>query len=306
MKAEKPRQTILVSGAGGFLGSELIKQLLKNGKFNVIAYTSQKEQLMNRFKKNTNLTCFNIEDWKDDIIPFDKVDTLINCAFARTSNGKELASSLDFTNEFMSDATKKNVGGIINISSQSVYSQQRDLAAIEETSVIPESLYGLTKYSTELLISNICKYANVPYTNLRLASLVGQDFDVRLTNRFIKSAINGEIIKIVGGKQIISYMDVRDAADGLIALISVDPKNWKSIYNFGVDESYKLTEMAELVKKIAPQFISNEVKIEVEEGNDFLNLSMDCSEFYEDTLWKPKYGMEIIIKDIFEHLIRNN
>lgn len=297
---------ILISGAGGFLGSQVIRQLLAKDNYHIFAYTSQKDKLENRFNNNTNLTCFNYEDWKKGDILFNEIDSLINCAFARTSDGKELASSLDFTNEFMTDAAKAGVGGIINISSQSVYSQIREFPARESTTVIPESLYAVTKYSTELLISNICENNNVPYSNLRLASLVGQGFDIRLTNRFIKSAINGETIKILGGKQIISYMDVRDAADGLIALVSVEPSKWKPVYNFGVEESYKLPEIAEIVKKVAPEFISNEVKIEINEGEDFLNLSLDCSSFYEDTSWKPKYDMETIIRDIFKHLTASN
>lgn len=297
---------ILISGAGGFLGSEVIRQLLDRGNYDVFAYTSQKDKLKAKFSNNNNLTCFDYEDWKNENIPFDEIDVLINCAFARTSDGKELASSLDFTNEFMSDAASGGVGGIINLSSQSVYSQTREFAATESTTVIPESLYAVTKYSTELLISNICKNFNVPYTNLRLASLVGQGFDVRLTNRFIKSAINGETIKIIGGRQIISYMDVRDAADGLIALASVDPYIWKPIYNFGVEESYRLPQIAEIVKKIAYEFISESVNVEVKEGKDFLNLSLDCTSFYADTSWKPKYNMEIIIRDIFEHLTAIN
>ena len=293
---------ILVSGAGGFLGSQLIGQLLAKGSYEVLAYTSQKEKLINRFNNNKALKTYDYEDWKNGLIPFGEIDLLINSAFARTSDGKDLASSLDFTNDFMTDAAREGIGGIINISSQSVYSQQRQEAARENTLVIPESLYAVTKYATELLVKNICESSNVPYSNLRLGSLVGKGFDLRLTNRFIKSAINGETIKIFGGKQIISYMDVRDAADGLIALASVDPKKWRPVYNFGVEERYKLPQVAELVKKIAAEFISNEVNIEVNEGPDFLNLSMDSSKFYEDTSWTPKYNMERIIRDIFEDL----
>lgn len=293
------KPTILITGAGGLLGGNLIERLLKNGKHNIVALSSQKNKIMKTYGDNENLSCFNIEEWKTNKINFNSIDILINCAFARSSNGKDLASSLDFTNEFMTDATKNGLGVIINISSQSVYSQQRELPAKEETEVTPESLYAVTKYSSELLTKNICENAGVPYTNLRLGSLVGKEFDVRLTNRFVNSAVKGDSIKIVGGKQIISYMDVRDAADGLIALSNLEPNKWKKVYNFGTEESHKLLEIAKIVKRVAPKFISKEVNIEVEEGTDFLNLSMDCTRFYEDTSWKPKYDMEKIIWDIF-------
>lgn len=291
---------ILISGAGGFLGSQLIGQLLEKDSSKVLALTSKADKLLNRFNNHEDLSAY---DNKEDV-PFEQVDVLVNCAFARTSDGLQLASSLDFTNEFISYAASRGVGGIINISSQSVYSQKREEAATEDTTIIPESLYGVTKYATEVLISNICENENVPYTHLRLGSLAGAGFDARLTNRFIKSAINGQTIKIKGGKQIISYMDVRDAASGLVAISYVKPNNWKKVYNFGTDQSLRLPEIAHLVKSIAPEYISTKVKVEIEEGDDFLNLSLDNSKFYEDASWHPKYSMEDTIRFIFENLVK--
>lgn len=291
---------ILISGAGGFLGSHLIQQLLEKDKDKVLAFTSKPDKLMDRFNNHRNLTTYaNKED-----VPFKEVDLLINCAFARTSDGLQLASSLDFTNEFISYAADHVVGGIINISSQSVYSQKREEEATEETEICPESLYGVTKYATEILISNICENAKVPYSHLRLGSLAGVGFDARLTNRFIKSAINGQTINIKGGKQIISYMDVRDAASGLVAISSVEPSKWKRVYNFGTDESHRLIEIAHLVKSVAPEFISTEVKVELEEGDNFINLSMDNSRFYQATSWNPQYSMEDTIRQIFKDLVK--
>lgn len=295
---------VLITGAGGFLGSELIRQLLIEDTYEIYAYTSQKDMLIDKFDNNKKLICYDFKDWKKGYIPFDKLDILIHCAFPRISDGKELVKSLDFTNEFISDAISKGVGGVVNISSQSVYSQKRQIPASESSEINPGSLYGFAKYSTELLISKICDAGNIAYTNLRLASLMGEGLDTRLTNRFVRNAIDGKKIRITGGKQVISYMHVRDAVEGLIALLSLDTKKWKSVYNLGTEESYRLIEIANIISKISPEFISNEVKVEIENGNDFINLSLDCTGFYNDTLWKAKYDMENSIRDIFQNTLR--
>lgn len=299
------KRKVLITGSGGFLGNQIIRNIIDLGIYRPLAFTSNKIRLKKKFKNEKNISYYDHEDWKNGKIPFSEIDTIINCAFARTSDGKDLANSLDFTNEFISDAVDNGVRGIINISSQSVYNQKRKFPATEESTVIPESLYGITKYSTEIIISNICKNKNVPYTNIRLASLVGIGFDVRLTTRFIKSAINDEPIRIVGGNQIISYLNVKDAADGIIALLSVNKNNWKPIYNLGVEDYYNIIEVANIVKKVAPQYISKIVKIEVENKDVSHNISMDCTQFYNDTGWKPKYNMEKIILEQFEYFRKN-
>ena len=92
MGNNKTKSTILINGAGGFLGSELIKQFLEKDNFNIIAYTSQKDKLADKYNNTGDLICYNYEDWKNGEIPFHKVDVLINAAFARISDGKELAS----------------------------------------------------------------------------------------------------------------------------------------------------------------------------------------------------------------------
>jgi nucleoside-diphosphate-sugar epimerase len=300
LSTSEKSSTILVSGAGGFLGENLINRLSCLTNYKIIALSSQKYKLNHMFHGNINFVCFDTEDWKNGKISFDTVDVLINCAFARTSEGKELANSLDFTNKFILDAVRKGVGGVVNISSQSVYSQQRKFPATEKSSIIPESLYGMAKYSIEILISNICTSANVPFTNIRLASLVGIGFNLRLTTKFIRNVINGDAIKIIGGQQVISYMDVMDAADGITALLSIDTENWKQTYNLGVEEFYTILEIANMIKEIATQYISLPVKVELEDKDVYLNSSMDCTQFYEDVHWKPKYNMESIIKKQFE------
>lgn len=302
MNTKIAKGTLLITGAGGFLGNQLIDRLGFASGYKIIALTSQKHKLESKFKGKTNLHCFDLEDWREGKLPFSTVDILINCAFARTSDGKDLASSLDFTNELISDAVTNGVKSIINISSQSVYSQKRKNSATEESTVVPESLYAMTKYSTEMLIGTICKNTNVPYTHIRLGSLAGIGFDVRLTTRFIKNAMAGDPIKIVGGQQIISYMNVKDAADGIIALCSIDANDWESVYNLGVEDFYTIIGVAGIVKRIATKYTSSPVNIEIENKDISFNISMDCNRFYEDVSWKPKYDMESIIEEQFKYL----
>ena len=73
--------------------------------------------------------------------------------------------------------------------------------------------------------------------------------DERLVTRFVKAALTDEPIKLVGGNQVMAYMDVRDAAEGIIALMQTDTSVWKDVYNLGVPWRYTIREIAEIVKR---------------------------------------------------------
>ena len=300
--ASNKNKTILITGAGGFLGGELIQQLSQNSNYKIIALTSQKKKLLSRFSHVDQLECFSIEEWKNGNIPWKQVDTLIHCAFAIVSDGEKLGDSLNFTREIFEDAQKWEVASIVNISSRSVYGNKYKPLWKETTPVAPETLYGMAKYSSELLLKAIAtKNGITKFTNIRLSSLIGEGFDIRVVSKFVNKALEGQPIKIIGGKQIFSYLDIRDAASGIISLLSVNPNKWKEVYNLGSNKRYSIIEIANIVLEVGKNFIKEPVKIEIEDRGIVLDIGMDSSLFYKDTGWAPKYNIRDTVTRLFEY-----
>lgn len=300
MSNEASQITALITGSSGFLGKELIKQLLESKQYNVIAVTSQTDKLIKEVGVLSRLTIVDVRDWKNQLYKSMDIEFLINCAFPRTSDPEGLADGIRFTEELIAGAINANVKSIINISSQSVYTQNTKDIVDEQSPAIPESLYGMTKFACERIVALKCKYSKTPYTNIRLGSLVGIDLDVRMTNRFVQSALNGETITVNGGQQKVSYLHVKDAASALVKMLETDPKQWKPTYNLGNDQYFTVLELAETVKQLAKNYTDQEVSITINKGDSTFNNLVNSNLFYRDFNWKSRISMPRMVEELFD------
>jgi len=301
---EKPK--ILLTGAGGFLGREILSQILQREFPDPIAVTSDCENL--RGFVSQEFACFGRKDIESGKVFEMNPDFVINCSFARSNKGESLAQSLDFTKKLYEKSVDFRVSGLVNISTQSVYGVPYEPLWTENTPVVANSLYAMAKYATEVMSycfadQNNCK---TNFTNIRLASLSGPGFDVRLTSKFVKSAIEGRPLEIKGGSQLLSFMDVRDAAAGILRLLTIEPAEWFQTYNLGSPWQYSILEIAEIVKELAKDYTEKEVSINVKKEDDGFKSGIDSSRFYEQTDWDPEFGMEEMIRSLFEYYTNPN
>lgn len=297
------KQTVLISGASGFLGQEIISQLINKNTFKIIALTSRKEKVLDKVGKSPNLLVLDSSKWFNQVEKNIEIDTLINCAFPTTSNPNQLVEGINYTENLIKKSIQLKIPRIINISSQSVYSQKAKESKSEKALVIPESLYGMSKYTTERIVALTCESADqhTIYSNIRLASLTGTSLEKRLLNRFVRKALNRDTIEINGGNKLISYLHVKDAASAIISMISVDSKLWKPLYNLGNHHFYTLAEVAEFVDKISYEYSVNGVEIKIEQSDDNFNNLLNSELFYSDFKWKPEYDVPLMVDELFSY-----
>lgn len=289
---------IIVSGAGGFLGRNFIDAALKVDGCRIIALTSQ----IDYFQKAYDTTDGRLRVvFSNDFysIDWENIDILLNCAFPRDVDGVNMARGLSYLKDLFSIAAEGNVSSVINISSQSVYSQMRDSAANEDTEINLETKYAIGKYSSELFLSSICK--DIPHVNLRLASLIGVGFNQRVVNKLVASAINGNNLHIVGGKQKFGFLDIRDAVGALLAVVKEVHPYKREIYNLGTNESVTLEDIAKMVCELSEKYCDNVVSYDIEQADIIQNSSMACEKFFEDFHWTPMYSVKDTIISLYEN-----
>lgn len=280
---------LIISGAGGFLGKNLILEAVHED-IPVLAISTHPEIL-----KTNKVETVSTEQFLQGEILLSENDVFINCMFPTNADGIQMATGLKNVYSAIRAAKKSGVGAFINISSQSVYASHRITPANENEQLSLETPYAVGKYSTEIFSNEV--FQEIPHTNIRLASLLGVGYEQRIVNRMITRALKGGSLQVVGGMQRYGFLDVRDAALGLITISQSDENKWKPVYNLGRMESCTLLDVVKMiVEKLQERGYSTEYTIT--EGNDTRNSAIDVSLFMKDFDWKPHISLEQTVNDI--------
>ena len=297
------RESIIVTGASGYLGNELIK-LLYNKKFYIVAATSDSQKLYLQFPNRDALKCITRQELLADGNHWDHVYAVIHLAFARRfCPNSEIADSVLYSRKVFEQVKKHKVPRVINVSSQSVYGNAEEVRT-ENTRVSPEMIYAMAKYAVEVILDGIFQNCDsIVTTNIRLDSIAQNQ---NLLPRLVEQAFKCREINLVGGKQIFSLLDIRDGAAALVKLLDTDSNIWAKIYNVGWNNKvHTLIEIGELVARIAEEHGAGKVRVNLTEEDIRTYGGMDSSLFTTDTGWQPQYGIEAIIeKSVEEYLFK--
>lgn len=296
--SKENKKKIIITGAGGFLGSNLVEALKGKGEYIIFALSSRGHQLQQvNATKNIQYCCKNIifsnagkQILNDSIV--------VNCAFPRNILGNEMADGLQYIQRLFCRLEECGAKAVVNISSQSVYTQERREPATEETIVSLESSYAVGKYATELMLESVCKKAEIPCTNLRMASLIGPGFDQRIVNRLVKRALTGEALQVVRSEQKFGFLDIEDAVKAITALLSTDIMQWKPIYNIGNGKEYSIEYIAQCIKHIFAVNGLSFPQVVVENGDGFGSTGVSYNMLHEDTGFVPSVDLNTSIQRI--------
>lgn len=287
-------KNIIITGSTGLVATELIS-LLNSKEYFIYAVSNHKELLQERYKEKSNITCLSLDELKI----YSNVDffALIHLGFARSKNPIDIASSVQFSKELLTITKSLSLQLFINISSQSVYGQESPALWTENTPVAPDYLYAMAKYSVEQLVSLAFDNSSTNYTNIRLSSVCE---NARFLNIFIKNALNGLPINVIGGEQKCSFIDVRDVAIGLITLLNGYKKveNIQPIYNLGTGVQRTIKDIALDVQRIFMEDFNSNIEVNLQPSDISLDAGVDPTLFRKTFNWEPSFEYEDMIHSL--------
>ena len=260
------KKRILITGAAGFIGSNLISSLLQRDDVQVIGLDNfddfysreQKEKNMSSFISNANFS-FIEGDVRNmnDLLALSKIDAIVHLAAkagVRTSiNNPILFQEVNVsgTQNLLELARQRNIKHFVFASSSSVYGINQNLPWHEEEKLMPISPYASTKLSCEMLGHVYSHLYGIRCLALRFFTVYGpaQRPDLAI-HKFFNSISKGQTIPVYGdGSTSRDYTFVDDTVQGIMSAIDYDKSDFE-IINLGNHQTVTLTELILAIERI--------------------------------------------------------
>ncbi len=257
---------ILVTGGAGYIGSVLVRMLLRAGRpVRVVDRMLYGVHGLENLEHDANLTVL-VRDLRDPRVHdpvLDGVETVIHLAAIVGDKAcavdEEVAIQTNWT-ATVALARRARAGGIrrfVFASTCSVYGEGRDEILTEESPAKPLSLYAETRWHAEQGIQELTPHAGFEPVILRFGTVYGLSprmrFDLAV-NFLAQQAVREGAVSIFGGSQWRPFVHVTDIARGICMGIDEPlPADGPPILNVGDNlENYQLRDLKEELETHVP------------------------------------------------------
>ena len=285
----------IVTGGAGFIGSNLVDALLKNGHKVIVIdnlYTGKKENL----NKKAKFVKADIRDFKKIKLLFKGVDGVFHlAAIPRVIISVEdplLTSEVNIlgTLNVFKAAIDNKVPRVVFASSSSIYGAQDKLPLQEDMKPNPLSPYGLQKLVGEQFAQLFSASSKTQIISLRYFNVYGPRIDFKsdyslVIGKFLRLKAEGKPFTIFGdGEQTRGFCFVQDVIDANMRAMTSQKLSGGKVINIGQRDSHSINYLADLLdgkKKYFPP-----------RAADPLHTQADTTKAKELLNWEPSVSFK--------------
>ena len=315
--------TILVTGGAGYIGSHVVKELLRQGHQPIVfdnLQTGHREA-----SKNILFIEGNLSDQKKlkEIFQSYQIDSVMHFA-ADCLVGESVQNPVKYFNNNVNNSINLieimeeiEVKKIVFSSSAAVYGEPKEIPISEKHPCAPTNPYGETKWVFEKVLQIFHDAGKLNFISLRYFNAAGADPEgglgedhspeTHLIALVIKAALDEIPVPVFGtdyntpdGTCIRDYIHVTDLAQAhILALGRLEKENSSGIYNLGNGNGYSVREVIETVKKITGKKV---VSVDSpRRPGDPARLVASSEKIREELGWVTKFpDLEAIVETAWE------
>ena len=297
----------LVTGGAGFIGSNLVDQLVAKGHKVIVLdnfATGRKSNLKHHSKKKVKIIKVDISKNK----PLDKYFKKVKFVFHLAGLADIVPSIEDPEKYFKSNvigtfnvikaASKVKINKFIYAASASCYGIPKKFPTSEKDSINPMYPYAFTKWQGEQLVMHWANVYNLPAISLRFFNCYGPRSRTSgaygaVFGVFLAQKLKKKPLTIVGnGKQTRDFIHVKDLTKAVIK--AATSKKTKKIYNVASGKEVSVNKIANLIG-------GNKINIPKRPGEPSRSLAK-IKKIKIDLGWSPKININEGVKDMLKNI----
>lgn len=292
---------VLVTGGAGFIGSEVVSQLIKSGAMVTVLdnFSSGKKHYLPK-NKNMKIVKGDIRDEKIVARVIKDQEAVVNLAALPFIPDSYFypgdffsVNTIGSVNMLWNSIKSKTTDLFIHISTSEVYGSAQTVPMNENHPTAPHSTYAVSKLAADRAAFTLHKENGFPVVVIRPFN----SFGPRFTEPYIIPEIMNQILR--GNKELTlgnihssrDFTFVEDTADGILRCLQ-EKKAIGEIINIGSGKEISIHDLAKKIAKISKKKIKIKYDESRERPYDVNRLLADNSKARKILKWRPKISVE--------------
>jgi nucleoside-diphosphate-sugar epimerase len=288
---------IIITGATGFIGSYVVRHLLREGHELYCAIRDGSN--LSRLSDITDEIFFFTVDYTDlsgwaERVPCARIDGFIHLGWTGVAGSKRNDIS-QVDNIKVSAALvliAKELGGKFFLSTGSQAEYGPHSGALNENCVeTPTTLYGKSKLATKQICEHLCAEHSMRFTWVRVFSTYGpRDNEWWMIPSLIKSISQHEVPPLTLGDQKWDFLHVSDAAAAIVGVALCERA--EGVFNLGSGQSPQLKTTIKMIRDyVRPGAALGFGEIAYRK-DQVMHLEADVSKLRRVVGWEPKVNIQ--------------
>lgn len=311
----------LVTGGTGFIGSNLIKELVERN-WEVYALVRKNSSLgYGRLKNIKNIKYIYVEElFKDNYKKLNEVDleneklyktipqfdvcfhlAAYGVDYSQQNINELIYGNINFTMDVLNFCKENKTKKVINTGSCFEYGLNQGQKLNEEDKLNPQSMYGSAKAASVIMANVYCQKNNIPLVTVRPFAIFGENEGIhKFVPQLMKAVILNKTMEMTSGEQVRNYLYIKDLTEAYITIALTDIPLYEA-YNICSGEEIKLRNLAMEVAKLANCSLGlfDFGKVPYRK-NEVMHFVGDNSKIRKYTKWEPKYSLQQGLKKTYE------